>query len=833
MRLIPLLQLIAFAFVFATTPVHAKNRVESRRTPNPAELHASSRHVAGNALTRSTTSEDTIYVFGGPGTLEGRFETAAGEPDRQGWTGLDDTDEPPYWQVSTFNASNLSPSTTNNRAMWCGLDGAGTLDWISAPGYGNNWFDALLWESPPVPNPDVGQVVDLDFVFNYDTEPGYDFFRVEYERSGSWVTVFWIDGTNKDPGTGQFPPPGVQYASTAADPIVYSGDDYGQGDRIRIRLVFESDAAYSDQDGLASSSGAVQVDEIIVSSPFLGTSLEDFEGPAPYEWVPAKTPFAGDFSKVLPMISDIDACRSNRSPAMAFIDDGSVVNNASSAEQIPGYPTSTEGSTSPTSRYGFWGGWVVNYEGGLSGGQPAVTNYAVSPPIPWTVPDVGSTMSVWTGGRLIFDIWQHLPLINAILYDWDVRSSVDGGATWSSWRGDRFAYYSEEAKWQRAGPLFGRYLEPGLTHVQVRFGVLDLAEVYSFPGNDATPAPVFDNVAVLAIAEEGPTIRAAELDLAQDGFPADGSRTGSIRFDMARNLAPSGSPVIASGDSIAVTVTPRPGETLSSVVLRYVLRPNPHLAASELEFGSVNGIPIAGEDGRFAFDLQDDGWFFPGDRLHYYIEATDTGPGPALSTLPADTTGIEDFSSMSPYAQAFTVRGLPTILDDTGNQPRLLVWKDGGEAEQHELNQALQSLGYEESSSYDEFYTNAPSADGGNGLGAKASLSQIERYDVIVYSSGALDNSTLIPPDAPGDADDDVGLVRAWNELGNKGLLLFGDNLAGDLATAGGVSGQDFIETVMSVSWVGDDVQSTLYGQTSIGVGTVLRSFSLEWTVIG
>ena len=49
--------------------------------------------------------------------------------------------------------------------------------------------------------------------------------------------------------------------------------------------------------------------------------------------------------------------------------------------------------------------------------------------------------------------------------------------------------------------------------------------------------------------------------------------------------------------------------------------------------------------GKWAFDLPDTGFLFPGDVLHYYIEATDAigGPGgtdPRTAIMPADTTGF-------------------------------------------------------------------------------------------------------------------------------------------------------------------------------------------------
>ncbi len=90
--------------------------------------------------------------------------------------------------------------------------------------------------------------------------------------------------------------------------------------------------------------------------------------------------------------------------------------------------------------------------------------------------------------------------------------------------------------------------------------------------------------------------------------------------------------------------------------------------------GSVPGSPAVGNSGtatadRWAFDLPDTGFLFPGDVLHYYISATDAigGPGgvdPQTALLPADTTGFSTgFGYVLAYDPSFTVRALPHITD--------------------------------------------------------------------------------------------------------------------------------------------------------------------------
>ena len=55
--------------------------------------------------------EDTFFLYGGPGSPEGRFENLAGDPDWQGWTGADySTGAEAHWHASTTGAQNLAAS---------------------------------------------------------------------------------------------------------------------------------------------------------------------------------------------------------------------------------------------------------------------------------------------------------------------------------------------------------------------------------------------------------------------------------------------------------------------------------------------------------------------------------------------------------------------------------------------------------------------------------------------------------------------------------------------------------------------------------------------------
>ena len=409
-------------------------------------------HSAGSAqqlFHRESAGPDTFDLYGGPRRVvrdpdgipgngdeyvEGKFEDPSGSiprglsPSPNDWTGVDLTDVPIVWQVSTFNAATLNDNGPGNRAAWVGLDaGQGTAaGWHTAPGYGNKWDAALVFESSVIPDPETPRTIALEGFFHVDVEPNYDFFTVAFDSAGTWVTVLSVDGTNKDPMTGVFAAPGLQLSTLiASDAIRYEANAYPD-DRVRIRLRFESDSAFSDQDGSFDSDGAVQIDDLRVTIPGLGVFAEDFEsGLASASWQPVKQPFAGDFSMLFTDAREPDPCAENRSPQVGFMDFGQVPPNA------PGTTgTMSTGGSVGTTTYGIPGAWVVNYTGGLDG--VPLANEVWSPAFAWDLPGPDDDGADVYGSALSFTVWRHQPLANGIFNLWHVRSKQDG--EWSPWQ---------------------------------------------------------------------------------------------------------------------------------------------------------------------------------------------------------------------------------------------------------------------------------------------------------------------------------------------------------------------------------------------------------------
>lgn len=828
----------------------------ARDASNP--LLQSDRSSLNPASRRAVTDLDTFTIYGGPARYpEGRFEDEGGSTSWNGWTSADLSDTPLYWHVDTFNAENLQGHGPGNHALWSGQAATDQPQWVSPPGYGNSWFDALIYESTPLADTSAPQVVDLDFYFNHDVEPGYDFFRVQYDSAGQWIDVYSVDGANVD-SMGVFTAPGVHYAEAGARPIAYAGNDYGgeRGDRIRIRLVVDSDEAYSDEDGMFdSAAGAAQIDDVVIVTNE-GTFTEDFEGPGPYLLDSERMPFAGDFADVYPGFRDIDPCRDNLSPLAGFLDYGQIVRNGPGVDGS----TSTGGSTSPGIYYGVPGSWVTNYTGGLSYGLVPLCNCIESPEIDWDLPGADDGDPALVGAMVAFSAWVDLPFDNGIVFYWQFRSASAGSA-FDLWRDDNWVYFGSTAGWSNYQFDVSRHLLPDPERVQLRFCVWDTAAIFGVPGIASTPSPLFDNVRVQKFRAGGPRITATSRWLPGDGFPASGSIDVSspaardaldVPFDMGQDRN-SGDLIIVPGDSTVVTCEALlPGTSLQDLRMVWALKTNPVFenALRAPPAGPRDVNVVAGPAGtvwtgellamsiaprppnftpEFSFDLPDADFLYPGDVLHYYFRATDSDG--RISTLPPDLAGFGEFNGTFPVYG--TIRALPTVKDTSGAQPRVLIVDDTRLfPHASALEQSLIELGLVEGVDYDMYRRRCvgviPGSDGiGSSGGHGASLSQIAGYSTILYFSR---NRGLYllgggPGETPWTKSDDIALLEAWHRLpGRRNAGFFGDRLAESLTPF--PSGLSFLSNTMGVQFVASDVVPQLGGDRTPWVQADYPGFS-------
>jgi len=757
------------------------------------QRNGSTRHH-GAAPDLALTEVDTLVLFGGPDNQQGDFEAGW-----NGWTSRDFTvAEAPdggFWNVSDFNTESLGGSL----AMWCGTY------FGDDPGYGSNWNTSLEWSSY-VLDPGVTATIRLTAALNYDVELNYDYVFFEVFRDGIWEQI-------------------EQYTGTRSGFAVDLSFDLTAGDEplpVQLRWRVYSDSLYSDEDGSLDTDGAMQIDDITVDVDGLNISFDDFESEVGITWTEAVSMGVGDFAALYTNLQDIDACRSNYTTQVAFVDDGVVV---------PG----TGGTPCVTWCFGP-GGYIVNNSGGLLDPSYGINNGVISPPIaiPVEVDAVTTAFDVYHGPIFfgLDDPW--------MFYAVQIRSTASEDPEAlddAAWVGSPFLYHNTNGytRWEES---VDHMVESDARWMQV---CLKVVEYMNFPntGTDGVPTPYFDNVVVKGFARGGPGLTTLPTQLAQDSFPASGHldfddlAANSVRFDMAMNIA-DGEGANVPGDSLAIAVHPRGGATITSPPRMIVsMMPNPVFDAVRIlpdDFaatpdGKVKGSVVGMQDessSSWSFDLPDTGFIYPGDVIHYFFEAYDSRDGEVgLTRMPADTSGFDLFlgnqAMATVFPAAFEMRALPTVFSATpGDQPTILFWDDGGDEEAYQRWRfALADNGLLAGRDYDIYRTQAAAAGIGNGLGGRATAEQLDEYRTLFYTSGRQTDHTLGYGGVDTDPSRDIQLLEEWIDGGDRNLFLSGSGLALDLDWAEGGVGATFLDQTMGVQVIGGDVGQFIGNQTT------------------
>jgi len=816
---------ILFAiFILFTMPAQAGEL--PRYTLGGETIHGGSVNHAkagGDTINLMSTHDDPTNEPGEP-FYYGDFEDEFGNPDWNDWTHWDFTQPTEtHWNVSTYNQPNPA-----NHAAWCGdisIPSCGGTD--PDGGYGASWHDLLEFRQV-VPNPGSSSTVTITATLIHDSEPAYDYTYLSYRYQGQPIADIqsW-DGAGTVAVLGS---------------VTYLPQEYMDGTDIAVYFRFKSDGGWDDGDCSFPSAGGCQVDDInvhIVNGAFDANFFEDFEhGGDPSDfgiWDVTFPDGVGDFAKIWTGLRDIDYCVGNSSPQVAFIDNGIVV---------PG----TGGSECINWCYGP-GGYIVSTTGGLAGPTGHIHSAIESPVMDWPAPKSG--VGPDDDGIIVnFGVYRHEDLSSdapGIFYSWSVRSAdTDGSAgdpqviTEQAWLHHNSVYYGGP-DYIRQSDEVTDLMNPGRDEVQVQMVVYELGWVWGWDGNDGYPAPYYDNVTVKIFPYNGPGFHARELDMAQDNFPERGTidmgdpGSHSVRFDSANNISLAAHLRNDPGDSMVVDITPvRTGAAFDGFpTLHYILDRNPvfdaYRTAGLPDMGSAEGDSAVGTSGsptpgKWAFDLPDTGFLFPGDVLHYYISSTDAlggvgGTDPQTSLMPADTTGFSTgFGDPMGYNSTFVIHALPSIVSDGGTgftQPGILFLNDfanrGGE---NEWYMALNNIGLLVGVDYDVYYVNGPSSGVGNGIGGRASHLMLQGYDDILYTCGNLGVNTIANGDFQNDAGDDVGTLINWLDMGGKDIFLTGDDLASDLSQAGTAT-LTLLEDYMGVTVVTDNVRPLIGNQTT------------------
>ncbi len=788
----------------------------------------------GGSTEFSKSSRDTVFLIGPWGSgaqVNGQFEDPAGNPAWNGWTHWDITQPVSnHWHVSDYYAD-VFPSGIGNFAMYCGIETIPACSETDVDGgYGNSWNDILQFNYT-VADPGAGCVVTVNGLVSHNTEPGYDYTNFTFQTSNGPMIQQSLDGVgvNRPFNSGA----GFSYSYSPAE---YMGLD---SDVVRFEITITSDGAWSDEDCLYSGNGAAQIDDVTITCSNGGyNDTENFdetwvEGDG--NWILAFPIGTGDFTDLWQGLEDVDPCFTNYTPQVAFIDDGT---------KVPGVgPSNCQDWC-----YGP-GGYIVNTTGGaaiLTNPDAYMYNAIESPVLLWPGPD-------YIGSQLTFGVYRHEDLsadAPGMFYTWSVRSALnDTDILNAGWMDRNFVYYGGP-DYVRAGDTVSDLLEPGLTHAQVQLTCYELGWAFGWFGDDGYPAPYFDNVRYTAYTTEGPGMATREIDLAQDNFPEIGTinlnilADNNVRFDLAMNKGDDD--LNMPGDSIVCDVASvRVGGQLVTNRLVYTVNANPLFdpARSYPMNGSVDAQPAVNSagnvvPGKFAYDLPDSGFLFPGDVLHYYFEAIDEvdNANPQPATLPADITGFGDFSDPLAYNTGFEVHCLPTVAADDSN-PGILFWNDfanrGGE---NEWFSALNNLGLTMGVDYDAYYTNGPSSGVGNGLGGRSTDDLMARYGTLLYTVGDLGISTIANGDPTFDPSADVQLLTNYIAQNSVNVFMTGDELVSDLMQSGGLT-NTFLQDYINVVRTSNDIRPLINNQATPLVlpisGNPVFTTSTSWIAYG
>lgn len=825
---------LGFLFLFPTLAFAAERPVIS---DGVADV------IAGGSLSASGAERDTLYLIGpwGSGALtNGQFETPDGAPAWNGFTHIDMTQlTESQWHADTYHA------VSGFYSAWCGEMAypACTAE-DEDGGYGNRYDELLVW-TEQVSDPLLATTLEVDALVSWDVEPGYDYVNLGCYKAGDDLAYLWTaDGT-------------AEAVPVSASVTWLPGEYVGEAENeVRLAWHVTSDGGWSDADCSYPSVGAMQVDDVTVTMTHDGavtSTFDDFEDGTLGNWEIIFPPGVGDYAHIRGGLGDIDPCAVNLTPQVCFLADDMMLEER-------GLPTQTciNWCYGPS-------GYIVNTQGGAAGPDEHLYNQVWSPIFDWP--------AAYQGLSILFDVYCHEDLsadAPGIFYSWGIRSSANDDIYGGNYQDRSFIYYGEGYR-RQGDPTGGSWLVADCKIMRFEFRAYELGYIWGWEGDDGYPAPYLDNVTLLAYSYDGPGMDAREIDLAQDAFPADGQlHTGAdlglndVRFDLARNIAVASDLRNDPGDSLLVSivavrtgaelVTEDVDATVTAPRLYFTIRTNPLFDPYRLSVGPfttdsdnplsqlqgeilshaggvmsgyVQGAPARRDEyvypDYYMFDLPDADFLYPGDVLHYYVEAWDSLEGVYRgAALPADRSGYGDFEHPLAYDPGFVVHALPTMHDPAGGQTAILFWNDeGNQGGRDEWWRAFGEMGFVPGLDVDVFYTNAASSGVGNGLGGRATVEQLVGYDVLVYTSGQLGSHTITPLDYDSDAGDDLGVLEGWFALGGRRAFLTGDDLVTDLQVYGEAGGRAFVTDRMGVAWQTGDARYLLGGDMTPNVTTV------------
>jgi hypothetical protein len=753
----------------------------------------------------------------------------------QGWTSLDKTAQvDTFFHVDDFagldgGAFDRLFALEGSKSLWCGTR-PGTdfylCSWVNAPGYGNSWNQICHTGAIPFTG-----ILTWSFSVVYDSEPDYDFTYIEYDSGDeNWVEIDAYDGSDTLAASYQLL---LTQAAT------------------KLRYHFVADGAWSDQDGLWDTDGAVIIDEITVTDAGGVIDYEDFESYAVGSkgtlgiWNCKTEDAFGAFSGLRNNLVDKDPCADNLGAQIVFF----------------------EGSSYPSSDYpGLFDTPFCTGPGGIS--APCQDESVTSPIIDMrkysSACDVNQDMDIpegdlaQMGGAVMrFVTYRDLPSDNLVYYTWSVRSIDEDTNCPGQWKDRNYVYYGPDKDYIQNGQDISDLVSSA--PVQMTVGVTDMCDVWYEGGNDCaahTPSPWLDNVRLYRYKTVGPSWSFRDLELFQDTFPQELEFSPDpmeeiCRADMANDVAPdAAADRIDPGDSAVVKCSaPLAGglDTLSTGEARVYFHCNVHFLGLDGK-PDLFGLQLEGSDGRYigeegdwtvllceparnssgtvvpemyAIDLNDS-LFTRGYMVEYYFKAYDLlGQS---STLPASAE--EPDGNRWEFTCLPTLRVVPGVLyvDDFQGRGTFVG------TPQTYYDPAFAAITPSGEAVPDRYDVNAPTSGVSNGVGAYISAAGpqavfCQAYEKVIFDSGDINSYTITEGTLEhSDKSNDAQLLVDWmNNSGHKvGLLVMGEGIAADLSLSTSAIALELVATTCGVSLQNESYYELTGGRTAGGTITPL-----------
>jgi hypothetical protein len=705
----------------------------------------------------------------------------SGGPNAQGWIGQERyTNWEPGIYFHVADTTELYGGDygrlivlEGDHSMWCGASAtiSGKLCYYATlPGYGNGW--AQYFETIKMPY--TGDVT-ISYLVIYDSEPAEDISYLQYlNKDGYWHSLaaydYWLPGDTTELESFLIP-------------------DSVLTDSLQVRFAFYSDGAWSDEDGLWPTDGAIVIDSLTLSDAGGVISFQDFEAEPvgatmtnDGHWFASRPAMKGDFSGLFSGLTVLqeDGCIGNASALWGFF------NGSTEDYSCGGHP---EQLAVPT---GDQQGFYL---------EDVISNEIWSPFIDWDE-DMHGTPIPSTADVAIFefDVYRDLPLANLVFYDWFLRSVVDSCA--GKWQSDSYLYYGDRKDWYHHRVQIAGYIEPGADAVQLALRAVDMCPYWCGLYGDGlchSHAPLFDNPRLVRVDIAGPSWEFAygyiTEGMFQDNFATDGTLTGTVRMD-GPNLESDGSP----RDEVTVWVTSQdgidfhvPGEQSSGpAVYCHIKDVSPTKSGSAVS-DDVSKFPLIATGGgwtvlqcyssrpdkqgpEYTIDLSD-GLYQPGDTVWYYFSGRDVNGNTNYwsNTFGATMSEAEIRENLMEVTclPANALSGATDILyvdgfDSYGAQPY--------------FESAFEMLGL----TPDRYDVLSPTIVPGSGPGARVAdvVQQLASvYETIIWNTGYFRNAGIndgIEIEGFKKSSDDFGILHEFLDQSpnSPGVYLSGDNLA-------------------------------------------------------